>query len=68
MTLRNGEVLISKSAGGPCAVCKGRIQPGQAVQLSKWSARIRHVECLPKSDTREGQGGKLNGARTVVPG
>ena len=52
MTLRHGEVLIEKSAGGPCAVCKGRIEPGKAVQLSCRSARIRHVECLPKSDAR----------------
>ena len=51
-TLRIGEFLIEQCAGGKCVVCKGRIPPGPANQLSSHSAAIRHVECLPKKDTR----------------
>src|SRR5258708_6892082 len=52
MELRPGEVLISQCAGGNCIVCKHRIEPGIAIQLSKWSNRIRHVDCVPKTDGR----------------
>lgn len=55
--IRSGECLI-ESAGGSCCVCRKKILPGKAVQVSKWVARIRHVECMPKEDTRyrKGQG------------
>lgn len=51
--LRIGELVI-KCAGGTCAVCRMRIEPGDAVQLSANTSRIRHVECMPKSDSRRG--------------
>jgi hypothetical protein len=72
--LRSGEVLLNQCAGGPCAVCKQRISPGPAVQLSKRSNRIRHVDCMPQTDTRRGNGGKdrklerfLHSTRRKVP-
>jgi ferredoxin len=50
--LRAGEVLLEQCGGGSCAVCRGRIPPGPAVQLSKWTTRLRHVGCMPKTDKR----------------
>lgn len=50
--LRHGELLLNQCAGGKCAVCKELITPGRAVQLNCRSSRIRHVEGLPKTDTR----------------
>lgn len=49
--LRVGEVII-KVAMGKCSVCKQPIAAGNAVQLSKNSVRIRHLECMPKTDGR----------------
>jgi hypothetical protein len=57
--LRIGECLLENCAGGSCSVCKEKIPAGKAVQLSKWSNRIRHVECVPKSDTRRDKGSKI---------
>jgi hypothetical protein len=51
--LRHGEEIVTV-AGGTCNVCKVKIVPGKAVQLSKYTSRLRHVECLPKSDSRVG--------------
>lgn len=53
--IRIGECLIT-SAGGKCTVCKQRIEAGIAVQMSKYSTHIRHTNCLPKTDTRSGNG------------
>lgn len=49
--LRSGEEIVH-SAGGRCVVCKQKIEPGRAVQLSKWTSNIRHLECMPKTDSR----------------
>jgi hypothetical protein len=53
--VRIGEMEVM-SAGGTCAVCKGKIEKGIAVQLSAQTSRIRHLTCLPKNDTRAGVG------------
>lgn len=50
--LRQGEILLENCAGGKCAVCKQRILPGKAVQLSKNTNSIRHIECVPQTDSR----------------
>jgi hypothetical protein len=65
MELRPGECLLQKTSG-PCAVCKKKIEPGPAIQLSKNSSRIRHIECVPKSDSRSR--GSPRGGRQIVPG
>jgi hypothetical protein len=49
--LRHGEEVV-KIAGGRCSVCKQAVMAGQAIQLSKWTIRIRHLTCLPKTDSR----------------
>ena len=49
--LRFGEVII-KCAGGKCCVCKERVKPGLAVQLSSKTNAIRHQSCMPKTDSR----------------
>ena len=49
--IRTGELVV-QSAGGKCCVCKLRIVPGPAVQVSRQSSGIRHLECLPKTDSR----------------
>ncbi len=54
MELRAGEVTV-QCAGGVCAVCRGRIIPGQAVQLSSYTCRLRHQECMPVTDRRHRQ-------------
>ncbi len=59
MELRSGEYLIENCAGGRCVVCKGVIPPGKAVQLSRYIAKIRHVECMPQTDTRLKVGGRI---------
>lgn len=51
MNLRLGELVV-KCAGGKCAVCKNVIEPGDAVQLSSYTNRIRHLNCTPKTDSR----------------
>lgn len=50
--LRTGEELV-RCAGGECCVCKQRIQPGFAVQISRYSNYLRHPSCMPKSDGRK---------------
>jgi hypothetical protein len=52
MELRPGEQLVTV-AGGKCNVCKKRIEPGKAVQVSAYSNAIRHPECLPETDQRD---------------
>lgn len=49
--LRLGEVIVNV-AGGKCAVCKEKIKEGKAIQLSSFSAAIRHFDCVPKKDKR----------------
>lgn len=48
--LRPHEFLLKECAGGTCSVCKMKINPGNAVQLSRYTSRIRHVECEPKQE------------------
>ncbi len=62
--LRSGELVV-QSAGGICAVCRQRIPSGPAVQLSSQTSRIRHVECVPKTDSRS-RGGFKTG-RKLLP-
>jgi hypothetical protein len=64
MDLRRGEEIVHV-VGGPCTVCKGRILEGKAVQLSKYTARIRHLECMPKTDSRSQSTG--NRAKKGLP-
>lgn len=45
MDLARGECLLEQCAGGVCSVCKGRVEPGRAVQLSALDNKIRHVGC-----------------------
>ena len=52
--LRAGEVLLENCDGGKCIVCKQLIPPGKAVQLSKWTNSIRHLDCMPIKDTGMG--------------
>lgn len=47
--LRPSEFLLNQCAGGFCAVCKLRIEAGAAVQLSRYTSRIRHVGCMPRA-------------------
>jgi hypothetical protein len=63
--LRHGEEIVTV-AGGKCEVCKQKVEPGKAVQLSKYTIRIRHTHCLPKSDSREG-GVKHDKPRKSLP-
>jgi hypothetical protein len=49
--LRHGEEIIH-IAFGKCIVCKEPIPAGEAVQLSKYTNAVRHVECMPGSDNR----------------
>lgn len=49
--LRSGECVI-QCAGGTCTVCKERVAAGKAVQLSKYTSRIRHLTCMPATDRR----------------
>lgn len=50
--LRPGETLV-RCGGGKCAVCKLPIEPNtDAVQLSCHSSFVRHVACMPRTDTR----------------
>ena len=49
--LRPGEIIVAY-AGGLCYVCKQRIAAGPAVQLSSRSNQIRHVGCMPKTNSR----------------
>ncbi len=49
--LRSGEAVV-QCAGGQCCVCKMRIAPGPAVQVSSSSNYIRHTHCMPKKDAR----------------
>ncbi len=56
MELRMGEVMVGQCAGGICIVCKNKILPGPAVYVTKWSNKIRHLECLPKVSHRTGTG------------
>jgi hypothetical protein len=51
--LRHGEEIVTV-ARGTCNVCKQPILSGKAVQLSKYTTRLRHMECMPKSDSRGG--------------
>lgn len=53
MELKPDEVLLSQCAGGICVVCKKRIEPGPAIQLNRFSNRIRHVECTPTKEKRK---------------
>lgn len=57
--LRMGEVLLTQCLGGKCDVCGKKVEPGPAVQLTKWGIGIRHVECFPKSRRRHGIGNKI---------
>lgn len=50
---RHGEEIVTV-AGGTCNVCKNKIEAGKAVQLSRYTSRLRHIECMPKSDSRAG--------------
>ncbi len=52
--LRKGECIV-QVATGRCAVCKNLIVKGPAVQLSAYTTRLRHLECMPKKDTRRGK-------------
>lgn len=65
--LRTGEELVHCAGGAKCCVCKGPIPKGEAVQLSKWTSRLRHVECMPKRDTRQGIGGTFRRGRKILP-
>lgn len=55
--LRTGEEVVHV-AGGQCVVCKKPVAKGQAVQISKYTIKIRHTTCFPQSDTRRGRPGR----------
>jgi hypothetical protein len=50
--LRYGETLVV-SLGQSCSVCHKLIKKGLiGVKLSSYTKRLRHVECMPKTDKR----------------
>lgn len=65
--LRSGELVVYCGGGAICVCCKAPIVKGPAVQLSRYSARLRHTTCMPKQDQRTGMGGKSRKGKRILP-
>ncbi len=66
--LHHGECLLSQCAGGICAVCRGRVPVGAAVQISSRSNEIRHVECDGSSASGDRRDEHLGDNITICAG
>lgn len=65
MLLRENEKEIALIAQAKCCVCKNYIIPGPAISVSPYNNAVRHLNCVPKSDTRIGKRGRFDRGRVI---